>query len=199
MSTTITPEEWAARLHEAAGDKLRKELRRFMVGVALEAEGEAKDNATRSPQVRSGTLRRSIAGTVEARGDVLALTLSAGGRTGGQDLAYAALQEFGGIVRPKAAKWLAIPVGAAKTRAGVSRGGPRMFGDLRFQPSANAPQQKAYLVRDAGRGRSARSELLFVLVRRTEHRPHRYLGRAWDRVPPQVLEAMSGALREVLP
>ncbi len=40
---------------------------------------------------------------------------------GGGVVKYAALQEYGGVVKPTRAKFLAIPLEAAKTAAGVSR------------------------------------------------------------------------------
>lgn len=198
MSDARELTRWAARLHKAAGGELRRVLQRELVGVALEAEGRAKDNATTGPMARTGALRRSIAGTVAATPEGLRLVLSAGGRTGGSDLRYAALQEYGGVIRPVNKKWLTIPVGAAKTRAGVTRGGARMFPDLRFQPSKNAPNQKAYLVRDVGRGKTARSEILFVLVKRSQIRPKRYLARAWEQVPADAAIAMQAATTQVL-
>lgn len=198
MSSARELTQWAERLHKAAGGQLREALRRQLVGVALEAEGRAKQNATSDPQVRSGTLRRSIAGTVDAMPDGLRLVLSAGGRTGGADVRYAATQEFGGTIRPRNGRWLAIPVGAAKTASGVARGGPRDFGELRYVPSATSPGSKAYLVREMGRGRTARTEILFVLVRKVEIRPKRYIARAWEQVPADAQMAMQTAVTQVL-
>ena len=187
---------WAKRLHEAAGGELRRVLYRELVGVALDAEGRAKANATTSPMARTGALRRSIAGEVATRTDGLRLVLSAGGRTGGQDLRYAALQEYGGIIRPVRRKWLTIPMPAAQTRAGVTRGGARSFPDLRFVQGRQAGV--AWLVRDVGRGKTARTELMFKLVKRSEIKPKRYLARAWEQVPADVTLAMQTATTQVL-
>lgn len=198
MSDARELTRWAARLNKAAGGELRRVLMRELVTVALDAEGRAKENATTSMNVRTGTLRRAIAGTVEAKTDGMQLVLSAGGRTGGKDLRYAKIHEYGGTIRPREKKWLTIPVGAAKTKAGVARGSARMFPDLRLQPSANAPQQKAYLVRDVGRGKSARTEILFVLVRRVQMPGKRYLARAWEQVPADAQLAMQATITKVL-
>lgn len=47
---------------------------------------------------------------------------------------YARIHEMGGTVRPKTAKFLAIPLAAAKTRAGVARMRPRDIPNLKFVP-----------------------------------------------------------------
>ena len=47
---------------------------------------------------------------------------------------YARIHEFGGTVRPKSSKYLAIPIGAAKTKAGVARKRPREIPNLKFVP-----------------------------------------------------------------
>lgn len=44
-------------------------------------------------------------------------------------LIYARLQELGGTIRPKRAKWLTIPTEFAKTPAGVVKGNARSFAD----------------------------------------------------------------------
>jgi hypothetical protein len=80
---TISIDEFADRLYAAAGGKMRDRLQQEMAALALNAEGNAKVNATNGPRVRSGMLRRSIAGTVRGTGEALELRLSAGGRTGG--------------------------------------------------------------------------------------------------------------------
>lgn len=196
MSDARELTRWAKRLHKAAGGELRRVLYRELVGVALDAEGRAKANATTSPMARTGALRRSIAGEVTTKTDGLRLVLSAGGRTGGQDLRYARLQELGGVIRPVKRKWLTIPMPAAQTRAGVARGGARSFPDLRFVPGRD--QTTAWLVRDVGRGKTARTELMFKLVRRSEIKPKRYLARAWEQVPADVALAMQAATTQVL-
>jgi hypothetical protein len=72
---------------------------------------------------RTGALKRSLNHVVQGGSLAdLKLRLTSGG------VAYARLQEYGGIVRPKNARFLCIPTEANKTAAGVARfGSPRAF------------------------------------------------------------------------
>ena len=138
---------FALRMEELASGGLRLLLRRSAIGIALNAEGNAKQYATirRSPNpksrygpVRSGRLRNSIAGSVRDTPNGVQVRLSAGGRIQGQDVKYAGVQEGppgGGthtIVRARSGKALAIPVHESLfTAAGVQRyPGPRSVPDL---------------------------------------------------------------------
>lgn len=87
--------------------------------------------------VRSGLLRRSFkAAQATVQGDRVT-----GGIKGGTAYAWTHIGRKGSIVtiRPKTAKALAVPVGKAKTSAGVGKGGPRSgrFGPLQFIPASN--------------------------------------------------------------
>ena len=93
---------FALRMEELASGGLRLLLRRSAIGIALNAEGNAKQYATirRSPNpksrygpVRSGRLRNSIAGSVRDTPNGVQVRLSAGGRIEGKDVKYAGVQE----------------------------------------------------------------------------------------------------------
>jgi hypothetical protein len=75
---------------------------------------------------RTGALARSYTSQVSTHGEAIDLRVGVL-RAGAKTLSYAAAHEFGATIRPKSAKYLAIPLGAAKTRAGVARGGPRDY------------------------------------------------------------------------
>lgn len=189
-----------AELRAAASGGLRNVLRKALLAPALEGEGIAKGNATTSPRVRAGTLRRSIQGSVELEAEGVKLTLSAG-REGSPSERYADIQEQGGTIRPKKGRFLAIPVNGALTSSGVARyKSPRDVGGLRFQAIRGGAM--GLLVRDhAGRGkggRGARSEVLFILVRSVRIPATRFLGRAMDETRPKAEEAVRGALRTAL-
>lgn len=94
-------------------------IQRVGARVALEAQAAAVDNVQARLATRTGSLKRSICGTSKVTGDGVEIHLRAGGE--GKDLRYAALQEYGGTVVPKNSKFLAIPVGPAKTASGDSR------------------------------------------------------------------------------
>ena len=66
-------------------------------------------------KVRSGKLRNSIEAGVRTRKDGLLVYV------GVRKLKYAPAQELGATIRPKRAKFLAIPLKPARTRAGVAR------------------------------------------------------------------------------
>ena len=95
-------------------------------------------------QRRTGELSRSF--NMEITGSALNdLTLRVFSRS-----PYAKIQEYGGTIRPKNAQWLAIPLDAAKTGAGVARGGPRDYQNTFF-----ATSKKGNLIlfqKDAGGG-----------------------------------------------
>ena len=184
---------WAERLRAEVGGKLQARLRQAMLELAMDAQGEAQDNIRSRFErggVRTGSLHRSIAGQVREVGGHLEAVASAGGRTGGRDVPYAGIHEVGGVIRPKRGKWLAIPMPPVLTTAGVARGGPRDY-ELRFVPVSGS---RAWLVRDAGRGKTARTEPMFLLVRRVQIRGKHYLRDAMQAALGRVDEPFRSAL-----
>lgn len=139
---TITPEEWERRCADA-GPRLARVLQRRAAALALQMQSRAVLNATTKPRSRNGYLRRSLAGRViqtgrtvasvegtssqlslfgrTSQGTPLSVILSAGGRTGGQNVIYARIQDQGGVVRPVNRQWLAIPDDSVKEPRGTPR------------------------------------------------------------------------------
>jgi phage gpG-like protein len=80
-------------------------------------------------KVRSGRLRGSIQGVVDK--SALIGAVGSGARIGAERVKYATIHVFGGVIKPKKGKYLAIPLRAAKTKSGATlRGnaiGPRDF------------------------------------------------------------------------
>jgi hypothetical protein len=117
---------------------------------------------------RSGDLKRSLGAKVSGAGSAdLKLRLVSGG------IPYARLQEYGGIVRPVRAKFLAIPLDANKTASGQARyPSPRQFiashpGETFFLRSGStlllmwkSPSRAA--ARSSGTGKGAVPLWLFV-------------------------------------
>lgn len=165
-------------------------MQRDLTIAALEMESGAKQAAGTVLRVRTGLLRRSIAGKVEA-GAEPRLTLFAGGRVGAKDIPYAATHEFGAVIRPKNAKALRIPIpgGPAMTGAGVDRyatpirqtaGG--VFRLVKFGG-------RAFLVKN-GRG----GGLGYVLVQQVRIPARPFMRPTFDR----VAAALPGRLRATI-
>lgn len=153
--------QFAADLRKTGDPRqLRAAIQRELGGVALKAQRESRLLATSRLKVRTGKLRQSIYSGTRLKGATVEAYI-------GSKTPYAAIQERGGIVRPRTARMLAIPLGAAKTRAGVNRQGPRDYADLFLIKSRG----KLLLVRKVGDG----IEPMFLLVHQTKIRPHWYL------------------------
>lgn len=182
----------AQEYDRAAAGGLRRAVARQLLRPVLQAEASAKENATTSPRVRSGILRRSIAGTVTEDGGAIVATLTAGG-DGTVAQRYAAAQEYGATIRPQG-RFLAIPLGPMKTGAGVSRvASPRDVPGLIFRPTAKG----GVLLRPRGRGKTARLEPVFALVRQVSVPATRFIGRALDELRDEGAQAVRRALGEV--
>jgi len=199
MATTL--DEWAAWMATQAGQELRALLRRTLVKEAVRIEADAKRNATTKPRVRSGRLRNSIRVSVIDNEDgspdgPVSLRVRAGGKGA---LRYAALQEYGGTVRSKRpGGYLAVPLGPAKTAAGVLR--QEFARPLRTVPGLvciRSKSGKLLLAREKGTGKKKTLEPLFVLVRSVTIQPKRYLrnalSKSFDRLTRTLGPELAGA------
>ena len=192
MSTTLR--ERAEHYRAQAGGELAARLRRTLIGVALDAERMAKENATTDPRVRTGNLRRSIVATTDASDSALRIDLSAGEGSGTDR--YASSIEYGATIRPRGGRFLAIPTGPALTGAGVPRyPSARAAPGLRFVAIRGGSM--GLLVRDVG-GRNARGDIWYFLVRQTTIRPRRFIGRAIDEIRPVAVERFGETVRAAL-
>lgn len=111
-----------------------------------------------SLSVRTGALRRSLFSTVARHGaNAVSLLCSIG-----SNAPYARVHEYGATIVPRSAKYLAIPLAAAKTAAGVSRwSSPRDFpGELTFIKSKLGNK---LLVKFVGKKKNKRMIPMFVL------------------------------------
>lgn len=110
-----------ARLERLGSGGMRAVILRVATATAADAEAQARVLAGTRMRVRSGLLRRSIGARVEAVSNGAEVRLRAGGHSGNAPKAvkYAGIQEEGGWV--KGNPYLAIPVGPARTAAGVAR------------------------------------------------------------------------------
>ena len=94
MAKQLTFDDLINRLNKA-DNRLLKTLRKKLTIIALRSEREAKKNATDYPKVRTGRLRSSITGIVDAKDGNPRAVLRAGGNSGGTPVLYAKYVEFG--------------------------------------------------------------------------------------------------------
>lgn len=94
MAKQLTFDDLINRLNKA-DNRLLKTLRKKLTIIALKSEREAKKNATDYPKVRTGRLRSSITGIVDAKDGNPRAVLRAGGNSGGTPVLYAKYVEFG--------------------------------------------------------------------------------------------------------
>lgn len=125
---------------------------------------------------RTGSLARGVVGQAEINPNGLPSVRV--GSLRGPSLKYAEILESGGIIRPKKAKALAIPVGEALTPAGVSRyASPRDFpAPLRYVP-VNRGRFVGFLMREDLARRQDSVNALFLLVRSVTIPAFRWLSR----------------------
>ena len=94
MAKQLTFDDFISRI-DKADNRLLKTLRKKLTIIALKSEREAKKNATDYPKVRTGRLRSSITGIVDAKDGNPRAVLRAGGNSGGTPVLYAKYVEFG--------------------------------------------------------------------------------------------------------
>ena len=94
MAKQLTFDDFISRI-DKADNRLLKTLRTKLTIIALKSEREAKKNATDYPKVRTGRLRSSITGIVDAKDGNPRAVLRAGGNSGGTPVLYAKYVEFG--------------------------------------------------------------------------------------------------------
>ena len=125
----------------------------------------------KSLNVVTGNLRRSLAGRVVRSGDPLIAAVCV---TKGPASKYATIHEYGGVIKAKGGKALAIPLNAAKTPGGRPRfpGGPLEAGQ-KLKTFVVAEKGKPPLIcttkHVAGGGKKVRELVpLFVLVKQVK-------------------------------
>ena len=94
MPTQITFAEFREQIKQS-DKKLIENLNKALMILALKGEAQAKKNATKDPKVRTGRLRSSITGLVDAKNGNPRAILRAGGDTSGSPVNYARYVEFG--------------------------------------------------------------------------------------------------------
>lgn len=169
--------------------KVVEALTKVLTAEAFRAEAFAKQNATGRPKVRTGRLRNSLKGRPFALGDRIGIKLSS-------NVIYAPTQEFGATIVPKAGQFLAVPLAAAKTGAGVTKAEFDVPGGLRQVPGLFVMRTggKAFIVRQKGEG----LEFLFVLKRSVRVPETAFMRRALQEVARDLPEKLASAAAEAI-
>jgi len=190
--STVPLDQYADRLRKVA-DQLDDVLRPVLVKGALQMERTAKENVSgRVLKVRTGRLRASI----QAKAEGLRITLQAGGSGGTGEVKYARIHEEGGVIVPKNGRYLAIPLPAARTAAGVSRfASPRDVPGLTFVQSLRGqPMLVATTRTKTGRAGKAYGVPMFLLRTSVTIPQRPYLKPAFDGETPGIVSEVSAAL-----
>jgi len=192
----VNLEQYQTRLTVMGAGGLARAIKGVLVTAAREVEEYAKSNVSESHKARTGHLRKSISAAVVEEGGKIVLV-------GRSTAPYAAMQEYGGIQRPKNAKYLRIPLGPTLTAAGVDR----YAGPLR----QTAPDK--FYVREIGgklflcvdivrKGKKGnvpqRTDLAYLLVKSVAIPARPFLGPAMARVAPTIGPRIRDALKAAL-
>lgn len=171
-----------------AGDALRRIVRQELNALKHRTQSRMVNEHLSGPtgpssvRSRSGQLRRSLDGIVTDSGaNRMTMTMFFGG-----GVPYARIHEYGGTIRPTRAQNLAIPVGDALTRAGVSRyGSPTsIWGALKFVLNKKTGKK---LLAQAGRGKL---NVLFVLVPEVTLPPRLNFGKTFTEEATKSVAAI---------
>jgi len=140
------------------------EVRAALTRIGIKLEGAIKANITRMGLIRTNHLRQSIEYDVDSdrTGDYVLV--------GSFGVPYARIHEYGGVIRPKRAKYLTIPI-HERSRGKTVQRKPRDF-ELTFFRS---PKTNKLLAADKTNG-----DILFFLTKRVRIKPKRYIKKALD-------------------
>lgn len=135
----------------------------------------ARDNVKNQGLIRTRTLSRSLhEETAEQSASQAAVDI-------GTNIEYGAVHEFGGTIRPKTSKYLAIPVGSLT-------GSPRKHSGLKVRKTANG---NLILV-------SASGQVQYVLKSSVTIPARPYLRPAIDEHGDDAISAMGGAFAKIV-
>ena len=179
-SQVIGLERFAAQLRSLDNALQEQALSRALLTAALPIEAQAKANIEANDLIDTGTLLRSIGvEVVEVSRDRVAVAI-------GTNLVYAAIHEFGGEIRARNSKFLAIPLTdeARATPGGSPRNFPR---DL--SPRVNG--ERGVLVDDGGTAQ-------YALVKSVTIPARPYLRPAFDERKGEAMEDFADALQTLI-
>lgn len=135
----------------------------------------AKKNIKEQGLIRTRFLSRSIHAEISMQSSVIAVAEI------GTNLEYAALHEFGGVVRPRTAKYLAVPVGDNK-------GSPRKYPYLKLRKTAGG---NLIMVDASG-------QVQYVLKKSVTVPAQPYLRPAFDEHKQEAVDDMGRAFQALV-
>lgn len=197
---TISQEDMARiaeKLTQIATNLQGKVLYEGLRDSALHVESRLKENISGSIlKVRSGRLRSSIASIVISEDKGLKAIIGSGVRQGNR-LPYANIHETGGTITPRLARWLTIPLDAAKTAAGVQRFTAKdvMAGATKYSGSF---VRKGIIFGKLERGKSARIIPLFVLKQSVNIPPRYYMSKTLEQMAHNITRIILTRIDEEL-
>ena len=162
--------------------------------IQNEFRGAAETTPTSTAR-RTGALWRSYRAQLTEDANTVGVDVGVLRGAEGNALEYAALHEYGGTITPKNGQYLAIPLGAAKTKRGVGRGGPRDYGDDLIV--IRSKRGNLLLVRRP-MGKAVGIEPLFVLVKSVKIKARPSLRPAVNRVRAVTEHLAAAAVRAAL-
>lgn len=157
-----------------------------MINASSAVEARLKDNIS-GPilKVRTGFLRHSISSQLFGDNDSIGAIIGSGARYT-KRVIYADILETGGVIKPKKGKYLAIPIGEARTKSGVGRGSPRDF--------ANTFIRKNIIYQKYGK-KSIRP--LFILKKSVTIPAFRWMGQTVEQMDNVLENNVLEAINEV--
>jgi len=189
---------------------VRQGVQRGNMAVAKLAQNSMRDNFSRvgrykssaagtPPNIRRGFLRRSI--QVRPKGDMSAEVWS--------DAAYAMIHEKGGVIRPRSAKYLVVPVNNAAKRFSESKQGSLRNYPFRFEKKKNGrmflvgnfSQSAGYYTNSKGKRVrvTPRSEPRFILKKSVTIAKRPYVQPTLDRIKgPESLRYFKGGVEHYI-
>lgn len=190
MEIKITIKDGVTKKLKDAEKKLPQALMRAMEDTLGIIETQAKMNVTTGGvsglHVRTGHLRRSITheGPKKQGNRIIGKI--------GATAPYAPVHEFGATITPKKTKFLAIPLGPAKTAAGAARApGPRHYSNTFIRKSKAG---KLIIFQKLGKKRIIP---LFVLVKRVVVPKRPWLLPAINKSVPRIMKAIMRRIDQV--
>jgi hypothetical protein len=182
------------RAAEAGAIVLQAEVKKTlgMGGSSNRGNGGRASSPGGQPAVNTGTLRRSIQIGLPS-GDRVAFDGRVFKTAVGTRLRYARVQEFGGMIAAKGGL-LTIPIHAEAKRASAQGRSARSFSDAFIVRT----KKQLLIVRNRGRGKGQRVEVLYVLKSSVRLPARPYFRPSIARARTKVAAAIANVMRRSL-